>query len=254
MRAEREALDRLRDLIRKYREALPYMGGRSRTLEERLALLTTNRDESNTALAGLRSRITLTQRTLKRLERDHALSVQRVKTLTAQYHGLMEGKFPRSFAPEEAMEGLAEKKTKFMERLSAEMDRLQREIEKAQVEQVAGLEEKKKLRSRLGKMQKRAEILETKLAIYQKDIRDIILDLNAQTRNEQALADDYLKLVELLRKVPDISAWGEKVFREAVKAKLPADGLLELGGAKTAAPKTLMLTKRAGGERPGPLQ
>ncbi|MBI5636524.1 MAG: hypothetical protein HZA03_00990 [Nitrospinae bacterium] len=255
MRAEKEALERLKDVIHKYRVALPFMSGRSGTLEERLTLLTTHRDECNTALAALRGRITLTQHKLKKTASDHDAARQMVKVLIAQYTGLMEGKFPHSFVPAEETGRLADKKDKFMERLSGEMDRLQKQIDAAEAEQAHLADERKKLKTRSAKLAKRAEMLETKLAIYQKDIRDIILDLNGQMRNEQALAEDYTKLVELLKKIPALSEWGEKVFREAVRTKLPGGAILELGAPLEKTAKPLLLDKPFGASRrTGPLQ
>lgn len=255
MRAEKEAMERLKDIVHKYRMALPFMSSRSRTLEERLALLTANRDESNTALAALRGRITVTQHKLKTTALDHDAARQMVKTLVVQYNGMMEGKFPPSFTLAEETGRLADKKEKFMERLSGEMDRLQRAIDAAEAEQMLLAEERKKFKTRLVKLTKRAGMLETKLAIYQKDIRDIILDLNNQTRNEMTLAADYEKLVELLKKIPVPPEWGEKVFREAVKAKLPDGALLELGAPLNKTTRILPLNNRAADPRPtGPLQ
>ncbi len=246
MRAEKEAMERLKDVIHKYRLALPFMSGRSKILEERLALLTAHRDECNAALAALRGRITLTQHKLKKTGSDHDASQQTAKTLNAQYAGMMEGKFPRSFAPAEGAGSLADKKEKFMERLSSEMDRLQKQIDAAEAEQAQLAGERKKLKVRSVKLAKRAEILETKLAMYQKDIRDIILDLNGQMRNEKELAEDYEKMVELLKKIPALSEWGEKVFREAVQAKVPGGTILELGAPLEKMARILPLNKPAG--------
>lgn len=255
MRAEKDALERLKDIVHKYRVALPFMSGRSITLEERLKLLTANRDESNTDLAALRGRITLTQHKLKTTASDHDAARQMVKILVARYTGMMEGKFPRSFTQAEETGRLADKKEKFMERLSGEMDRLQREIDAAEAEQAQLAEERKKFKARLVKLTKRAGMLETKLAMYQKDIRDIILDLNGQTRNEIELAEDYAKLVELLKKIPTLPEWGDKVFREAVKAKLPDGAILELGAPLDKTMRLLPLNNPAvNPRRPGPLQ
>lgn len=255
MRAEKAAVERLKDIIHKYRVALPFMSSRSKTLEERLTLLTAHRDECNTALAALRGRITLIQHKLKKTASDHDATQLMVKMLVAQYNGLMEGKFPRSFAPKEETGRLADKKEKFMERLSGEMDRMQRQIDAAEAEQTQLAEERGKLKSRLAKLTNRAGILETKLAIYQKDIRDIILDLNGQMRNEQELADDYAKLVDLIKKIPDLSEWGEKVFREAVIAKLPDGVILKLGAPREKTARILPLDRAAGdAQRSGPLQ
>ncbi len=255
MRTEKEALERLKDVIHKYRLALPFMFDRTKTLNERLTLITTHRDECNTALAALRGKITLTQHKLKESISAHEAARQTAKTLVAQYTGLMEGKFPCSFAPEENGGSLADKKVKFMERLSAEMDRLQRQADTAEVEQTQLAEERKKLKARSVKLAKRAGLLETKLAIYQKDIRDIILDLNGQMRNEQSLAEDYAKLTELMKKIPSLSEWGEKIFREAVKTKLPDGGFLELGVPLEKTARILPLNNRAGSpRRAGPLQ
>lgn len=255
MRAEKEAMERLKDIIHKYRVALPFMSSRSKTLEERLTLLTANRDECNTGLAALRGRITLTQHKLKTTASDHDAARQKAKMLLAQYTGMMEGKFPRSFAQPEETGRLADKKEKFMERLSAEMDRLQREIDAAEAEQTKLAEERKNFKARLVKLTKRAGMLETKLAMYQKDIRDIILDLNNQTRNEVELAEDYAKLVELLKKIPAPPEWGDKVFREAVKAKLPDGAILELGAPLNKTMRILPLNNPvAAPRRTGSLQ
>ena len=254
-RAEKEAFERLKDIIHKYRVALPHIFGRSKMLEDRLALITAHRDECNTAMAALRGRINLLQRKLKEATSDNDAARQMVKMLTAQHTGLMEGKFPRSFISAEEAVPLTDKKKKFMERLSAEMDRLQREIEAAEVEQARLAEERKKLKSRSAKLIKRAGILETKMAMYQKDIRDIIMDLNGQVRNRQALAEDYTALVALLKKIPAISEWGEKVFREAVEAKLPSGTMLELGAPLEKTARILPLNRPAGDpRRADPLQ
>ncbi len=245
MRAEKEALERLKDIVHKYRVALPFMSGRSKTLEERLTLLTAHRDECNTALAALRGRITLTQHKMKKAVSDHDAAQQAAKMLIAQYTGLMEGKFPRSLVPVEETGRLADKKEKFMERLSGEMDRMQRQIDGAETEQAQLAEERKKLKARSAKLTKRAAMLETKLAMYQKDIRDIILDLNNQVHNEKTLAEDYAKLVELLKKIPALSEWGEKVFREAVQAKLPDGAILRLGAPLEKPARILQLNNPA---------
>ncbi len=255
MRAEKEALERLRDIIHKYRVALPFMFNRTETLNERLKLITTHRDECNTSLAALRGKITLIQHKLKETISAHEAARQTAKVLVAQYTGMMEGKFPCSFAPEEKTGSLADKKVKFMERLSGEMDRLQKQAEAAEVEQAQLAEERKRLKARLTKLAKRAGLLETKLAIYQKDIRDIILDLNSQMRNEQALTDDYAKLVDMMKKIQSLTDWGEKVFREAVKAKLPDSGFLELAAPLEKTVQILPLNNQSkGSRRAGPLQ
>ena len=255
MRAEKEALERLKDVIHKYRLALPFMFDRTRTLNDRLTLITAHRDECNTALAALRGKITLTQHKLKETISAHEAARLAAKTLIAQYTGLMEGKFPCSFAPEENAGSLADKKVKFMERLSGEMDRLQRQADAAEAEQTQLAGKRKKLKVRSAKLAKRAGLLETKLAIYQKDIRDIILDLNGQLSNERALAEDYAKLAELMKKIPSLSEWGEKVFREAVKTKLPDGGFLELGAPLEKTARILPLNNQAGSaRRTGPLQ
>lgn len=248
-RAEKEAFERLRDIIHKYRVALPHLIGRSKTLEERLALITGHRDECNTAMAALRGRINLLQRKLKDATSDYDAARQMAKMLTAQYAGLMEGKFPRSFASAEESIPLPDKKKNFMERLSGEMDRLQREIDAAEAEQAKLAEERKKLKSRSAKLIKRAGMLETKLAMYQKDIRDIIMDINGHARNQQALAEDYAGLVALLKKIPAISEWGEKVFREAVAGKLPGGAMLELGAPLERTARILPLGGPAAGSR-----
>lgn len=228
MRAERQALERLKDILHKYRVVLPYMSGRVKSLDERLALLMANRDEAQAALAGLRTRMALLDRQLEQGKSDVDAGEKLLAALTGRANALMQGKFPADFPPAAAGASFAERKRDFMARMAAELDETEIKTARTAAETAALKGRHQKLSARRKKLLKRMTLLETKIGIYQNEIRDVLLDVNNQSRNEAAVMEEVQSLVARIKAVPALSEWADKVFREAVKATLPAGRIIEL--------------------------
>jgi hypothetical protein len=70
---------------------------------------------------------------------------------------------------------------------------------------------------------------ETRLALFNANIREILLEMNNEDANVRLLMDDYARLEQLMRGAPDISDWGMKIFKESIRAEMPDGAILELG-------------------------
>jgi len=227
MREERQAYERLNDLVRKYRTIFPFLSERSRSLEERLDMLMENRDQSKSLLASLRSKQRFVQMKLRHA--DEALENARAgrDRLLSQYNDMLKGKLPS--APELENLTLPEKKGKFMESLERKFAGIERQVDTLNGEMAELGIRRKKLAEKSGRLGVKAGIAETKLALYQNDIRDVILEINNVAANERKLTEEYRELVKLIKNAPDIGAWGRTVFAEAVsKTAASSGGILEL--------------------------
>ncbi|MBI5178269.1 MAG: hypothetical protein HZA04_03315 [Nitrospinae bacterium] len=228
MREERQGFERLKDILHKYRTALPYLYGRSKGLEERLGLLMEHQDETKAALAAVRSKHRLAQMQIKQAEENLKEARQRKNAVITRHNALLGGKLPAPADASDAGLNMEGRRERFMARLSEAFAGMEREVATLDRE-IAGFDEaRNKLVVKAARLAKKAKISETKLALYQNDIRDVMVELNTAETNEQKIAAEYLELVRLLKSVADISPWGMKVFAEALEKELPAGKMLQL--------------------------
>jgi septal ring factor EnvC (AmiA/AmiB activator) len=123
---------------------------------------------------------------------------------------------------------MAEKRVKFLARLAEAFSEMEKEIAALDKETAVLEEAGKKLAAKAAKLAKKAKIAETKLALYQNDIRDVMVELNNEGQNERKIAAEFAELARLLKSAADVPPWGMKVFAEAVEKELPRGEILQL--------------------------
>jgi len=227
LREERQGFERLKDILHKYRTVLPHLYGRSKAMEERLTLLMEHQDETKAALAAVRSKYRLAQTQVKQAEADLEDTRLRKGAVVARHNALLTGKIPPTVDLGEKAD-LPGRRERFMARLAETFSALERQVAALDRELAEHEEARKKAAVKAAKLAKKAKISETKLALYQNDIRDVMMELNSAETNEQRIAAEYMELVALIKRAADISPWGMKVFAEALAKELPKGKMLQL--------------------------
>ncbi|MBI3793867.1 MAG: hypothetical protein HY280_03950 [Nitrospinae bacterium] len=231
LRDEKQASMRLDDVVHKYRVVFQSLAGRSRTMEEKLKHLMSNRDEVKKSHEAVLLSLRLTRAKIKRVDEDLGRLKKNMDAAVAQYDEILGGKFPRSVVEEsKAGADIKAKKELFISRLGEVFGTIEGKIStiSEQVDKVNRL--KNRLANKAKGLAGKAAMEETKLNLYQGNIRDTLLEINNSEANIRRLADDYKKLTLLLRSAPEISSWGMKVFKETVEEELATGTpMLELG-------------------------
>jgi uncharacterized phage infection (PIP) family protein YhgE len=231
LRDEKHATRRLDDIVQKYRAVFGRLSARSKSLEEKLNHLMANRDEVQTSFDALQMNLRLTRAKIKRVDDDLAALNKNNGSFMAQYNSLLEGKLPLPVLEETAdATDIKGKRELFMARLSETFGVIEAKITEVatQTEKVERL--RKKLATKAEALAEKAGMEETKLGLYQNNIREILLEINNEEANVRRLADDYKKLTLLIKSAPDISAWGMKIFKEGVEEETGAGAaILKLG-------------------------
>jgi hypothetical protein len=222
VRDEKQASRRLKDIIQKYRAAFQFLSNRSKILEEKLNHLISNRDEAKSDFDSAQMNLRLARVKTKRVSDNIAVLRQRSESLASQYNSLLEGRLPSLMVSDGSQGDMMEKKEHFIKMLNVAFTAIEAKMTETSAEMEKMELLKKRLLEKTEKLADLAKVGETRLALFNGHIKEILFEMNNEDANTRQLMDDYANIEKLMRGVPDVSAWGMKIFRESINAELPA--------------------------------
>ncbi|GMT42598.1 MAG: hypothetical protein IEMM0002_1009 [bacterium] len=232
MREEKIAMDRIRDIVHKFRLLMPFFSGNEERLEKKVAKLSSNCDESENILLRLKSKIRISQKDKIDVEGNIRSVEEKHKNLTAGYRSMLLGiaameEFHAS--PESRLSELITKKEGFLEKLSENFKSVENEI--GDLENIrAELENKKNgIDKRMTLLKKREGIINRKITLYRNDIGSRLKELSSQMENRKKLLNEYSRLIETLKQAPDLSRWPTGTIKEAIQNRNPQAMFIKLG-------------------------
>lgn len=228
---EKRAYLRFRDLVQKYRQLVPYVSMYSETLEKKIERMLEHREESENNVSKIDSAIQKTSEKIEKLKQKEREIDEKEGELVDLYNRMLSGEFPVSVSYSSGvgnLEGLRGEKERLLAGISEAFMGLEGQMQKLEKRKKLVRESRIKAESRLERLEENLKIAEQKISLYRSDIRKLLMEFNDHLDNEREFKKQYVQLIKLMNKVPDLSQEAQETFKKALKQSQPDVKIIEL--------------------------
>ncbi|MFQ5432185.1 MAG: hypothetical protein ACE5EN_06725 [Nitrospinota bacterium] len=231
IREEARLFLRLKDTVRKYRMLLPFISGNAERLEDKIARLMSNCEESENALRKIKSRIAHDRSIAMEIDKKLLYLDSSRRLLVSRYNSILSGRMPLRDAFTSAassIDELTRKREEFLSNISDEFRLIETEMQALDRRRDALAQKKAAMEEKICKKENNAKVIDKKVALYQSDIRLRLKELNDQVKNEKRITSEYSLLISKLKEAPDLSNWPAHMVKEAIRHSRPKAKIIDL--------------------------
>jgi len=218
---EKVAYGHFEEIIRKYRVLIPYTSTQSEQLEKKIEKLLENREESENTTRKLKLHIhkalTKIESSKKKEESLDAKYRARIK----DYNKMLDGKLaePKSETVENTnLESLRAEREKYIENISLAFSKMEEEMQEILENKKEATDKKEKSQLKVKNLEEKLDIVNHKVSLYKDDIRNRLIKFNEHLEKERNLKKQYVALIKMMKKVPELTEDEEEAFKNGLNA------------------------------------